>query len=162
MVAHEQKLLLILELKDSLRISDYYCLHSLLPRFSGFTQLILSPPHIILYISIKYSLSYHSFKVVKLNFLYLSSKSSLSNPNGILVALLWTLSILSMSPCKLGFQACTAYSKCGFTRETYRSFHSPGFILSNILFNIPSILFAFATILFTCPLHFRSSLTFTP
>ena len=80
--------------------------------FSGFTQLILSLLLITFYISIISPLTRLCFKVVS-HLFSLSSYLSYSNSMGILVALLFTLSILSMSPSKLGFHACTAYCKCG-------------------------------------------------
>ena len=99
-------------------------------RFSGFTQSILSLLLKTLYVSIKSPLILLSCNVVKLSLFNLSSYSSFSKPVGILVALLCTLLIFSIYHCKCGFQACTAYSKCGLTREKFRSFHSPGSLLS--------------------------------
>ena len=60
---------------------------------------------------------------------------------------------VQMSPCKYGFQACTAYSKCGLTRVTYSSFHSPSSLPSNVLLSMPIILFSFPTIRSTCPIY---------
>ncbi len=131
-------------------------------RFSGFAQSILSQFLKTLYVSIKSPPILLSCNVAKLSLFNLFSYSSFSKPVGILVALLCTFLVLSMSPCKCRLQACTAYFKCGLTRETYRSFHSPGYLLPNVLLSIPSVLFAFPTILSTCSLHFGSLPTITP
>ena len=108
-------------------------------RLSGIIQLTLSLPHITLYISIKSPLSRLSFKVVK-RYLFDLSLFIESERNS------WTLSIQSMTPCKRVFQACS--SKCVLSRETYIYFYRQD-PYSNVLFNIPSIMFAFAIIVFS-------------
>ena len=129
-VAQEQKLFLVTksELKDSLRmlrlfphalsvdpdISTFFFI------FSACTQLILSLLFVTLYISVKSLLNRLFFKVFNLRLFIRSSFSSFSNPNGILVALLWTLSILSISSFKWGFHACTA-SVASLGKHTNRS-----------------------------------------
>ena len=128
-------------------------------RFSGFTQLILSLPHITLYILIKSPLSRLSFKVIKLYLYNLSSYSSLLNTNGVLVALLKTLSRFFQCLVASEYSKLVQRSQSVVLQEKHSDF-SIASLLSNVLFNIPSILFDFATILFTCQLLLRSSLSF--
>ena len=113
-VAQEQKLFLTYELNDSLRMLILFPrtldfgpdISTFFPRFSGFILSLLLKT---LYVSIKSPLILLCCNVFKLSLLILFSYSSLLKPVGILVDLLCTLIILSMSPCKCGFHACTAY-----------------------------------------------------